>query len=275
MPKQAQERIVVSVDWDFFFNEDPMWDWNHKEAKFFLEAIWYARFESFALSPRLGERDLEQFYKPNPLYKSFWGKLQELGFDFSNAWLCIVGDSHIGAWSVLSGLPVAHVYNFDFHHDVAYYDLKDKVECGNWLGQLLAKKKRLTATVVYPTAKRRDEEFHLPESVDALVGDRVRATAFRSLEYTPRKVTYLYICRSGCWTPPWADKQYVEFVQGVSNGSKPMWFADLLSGKDKSKLDLANPMILRNWDRAEALRQTEEFCKHIALLKEANAAQAQ
>mgnify|MGYP001609838404 CR=1 FL=1 len=259
-----QERVAVNVDWDFFFKEDPMWDWGHREALIFLDLMWYNRFESFALSPRLGAQDLEHFYQPNRLYKRFWSKLESLGFDFSQA-LPLVGDSNIGAWSYFSGVPVKHVYNFDFHHDVAYHDLDKMVECGNWLGQLLKLKKRLTSTIVYPTKQRRDEEFHLPESVDSLVGSRVYATDLRSLEAAPRKVNYLYICRSGCWTPPWADSQYIQFVSQVSNGNKPTWFAELLQNKE---LDLANPLVPRSWDRAQALEQTEQFLKIVQARRE-------
>lgn len=264
--------IAVNIDWDFFFKEEEDWDWGHREALIFLELMWYHRFESFALSPRLGQQDLEQFYQPSPLYKHFKTKLEALGFDFSNAVL-VVGDSNLGAWSTFSSLPVTYVYNFDYHHDVAYHDLNTQVDCGNWLGQLLRKKKQLSATVVYPTQERLKREFKFPlkgRTANMIEGwlmkSRLGSKAIKTLEPKKRKVSFLFICRSGCWTPPWADTKFLELVNGFSE--HPIWYVDLLS--DKSA-DLANPLVARNWDREEALRQTEEFREQIEKRRSVNA----
>lgn len=263
MPKRVEDYIAVNVDWDFFFKEDSMWDWGHRESSLFLEAAWQWRFEQFLGSQSMGGRDLEQFYQPNILYKSFWEELQRLGFDFSDA-LFLIGESNLGAWSSFANMPVSHVYNFDFHHDVAYEDLGKRVDCGNWLGQLLREKKRLTATIVYPTKERQADEFHLPESVETLIGSKIQATTFRALEEAPRKVRYLFICRSGSWTPPWADDQFLGFIGQAPSDSKPIWYAELLHNE---KADLANPLVPRVWDRAAAVEQAEQYQKLIKEIK--------
>lgn len=254
MKSRASNTVALNIDWDFFFKEDVRWDWGHREARLFLEEMWHIRFQSFWAQGK----DLQSLYRPRALYASFWHDLQVLGFDVSHA-ICVYAESNLGAWGVFSGLNgIGHIYNFDSHHDVAYGALSDMIDCGNWLGHLLKKRKSLSATVVYPTTDRMAEEFNFfPEAASAVdewkAQGRLGATGFSSLKYKPREVSVVFICRSGCWTPPWADSKFVQLVRSYPRES--VYLKEILP----ELVDFGDPMVKRKWNREEERKHADEY----------------
>lgn len=209
------KQVFVTVDWDFFFHEDQSWDWGHRENSFFGDQMWSIRASGALLSGH----DLEKEYVPDDSYRVFWSRLQELGFDFSRA-LMRYADSHLGAYMMARIANLGHydMYNFDNHQDVAYNegDVKDSsVHCGNWLGKVLDINTRIKATVVYPYRDCIQEDFEAVQtySPGLISSGRLKAEILGSMQPVSRTVDIVYVARSGSWTPPWADSQFLEFVK--------------------------------------------------------------
>jgi len=200
--------LGVSVDWDFFFPNINQWDYGHKENPFFINQIWQLR----ASSP---SNPIEKIV-PRESYRRFWNRLEKLGLKPP---ICFVTESHTFNFDLVmleEGLDVLLV--FDQHVD-AYDKHPEHVTCENWLLQSLRRAPQLRAYVVLPTHQWDDDKANGPE-IPEDVSDRltlVKDPHFEGLaqEFRGANVLASYICRSGAWTPPWSDDQFMDFLSGV------------------------------------------------------------
>lgn len=189
----------VTIDWDFFIPEDPMWDFGHKEAPFFLKQIWGARIRYFREMATTGEE------------REFWDKL----WDKLPLPVCPslrVSESHLAVWND----PALHMANavvlIDQHHDMFGDGKSDTVDCGNWLAAWLRQKRNRRAIWVRPDHSWGEG---LPDG-NKFKFLRSRTVVLDSIdELDPRDMpnATLHVCRSGAWTPPWLDAQFNRFVE--------------------------------------------------------------
>lgn len=238
--------LCLNVDWDFFFNEDPIWDWGHKETPFFTTAIWEIRFKSFY------PRRLDKFFTHRKEYVRFWKDLQFKGFDFSHTF-GIMGDSNISAFWALNS--ATRILSFDNHHDILYHEeFTDMLDCGNWMGQLLRKRKSTTAQVVYLNERRMKEEFSFSNELPLswVENGRLSATDFHSLS-KGGKVDRVFICRSSAWTPPWSDKALIKLLTLAPFPIAPI---SKFPGSFPKDL-LPDPMLPREWNLDKSLLEAE------------------
>ena len=180
---------ILSIDWDYFFPDNTPYDWGAHESNWvFYEIVWSARCSAQNI---ITKADMLEEYIPN-IPENFWSIV-------TNKPKIIVADSHCQIWNQLPRNST--VYNLDAHHDCGYHE-KDHVDCSNWgqYGLLLDKIKKLK--VFYPTWRRNS-----PES-KPLFGPS-------STDYgLPRKQKFdlIFVCRSSCWTPPWWDPTFDDFL---------------------------------------------------------------
>jgi len=224
MPKS----VYLNIDWDYFVREKLEWDWGHSEgSSIFSDVMWHARAIGFAMQGV--DLDVEtdpirhSFPKPGAFAK-FLTEDMGMVFDPQAGYDFVVGDSHGYAPQFYSGQDM--VINFDAHHDCGYHprsQLREWVkhgntEAGSWLWRLLNKYPKLQAQVMYPRWKGwadyegRDFTDMLEDNMwDRLTFDVVEDNMDWS-EYHGAHVTGVYIARSGAWTPPWTDEDFVQFV---------------------------------------------------------------
>lgn len=213
MARVSNRPRVLSVDWDYFFPDLVPYDWGHFEAPFMREVVWNARVTSRNL--KTGVEALEEVRPDQSMVVGFWDRVMT---DEAPKKV-FVYDSHLDLFEIIRdeiGKPV-HVTNFDQHHDLGYRNNNDQnVDCANWarMGILLDLIK--SYRVVYPAWRKDHPEGETYPLMGQLIGYE---------EPQPDPYDYVFVCRSSAWCPPWADDEFVEFVNNL--GVK---FPSLISG---------------------------------------------
>lgn len=206
------KRTLVSIDWDFFVPEKPEWDLGHQESEMFLRMLWMMRGHLIDQMKTSGEE------------KDFFRRLDlpSLGVTTS--------DSHAYAFQQLVDGGYDQLILFDTHHDCWGSSKDDNIMCHNWVRIWLSLSPKHKVIWVYPNPDVL-EGYPLPKDL----ANQVKLVAYGSLKLQTDTVAGLHICRSGCWTPPWLDKNFIEFVQsynprrivtlqdGVWNPMKERW----------------------------------------------------
>lgn len=237
----------LSIDWDFFVRCLGEWDWSHKETPFFMGSeMWTIRLAPY-LSQNMdlmAEMEPDKWARPKP--SDFWSVLKGLGYDFDYLDTFVVAESHSAAAPLFyenvtwTGGTPDYIINFDAHHDLGYCEwkrLNEMIEegtctCDMWLCALLEWLPGVKVRVVYPDWLREETSIkrqrkHIEERLPQYMLDKVELGFFEnkdgSVGDVVRKpgetieVTTLMICRSGAWTPPWLDEQFVDFVRGAEH----------------------------------------------------------
>jgi hypothetical protein len=189
-------KTLVTVDWDFFVPENPNWDMGHEENLLFLNFMWKTRAGLFDMIKTTG------------LEKGFW---ERTGLKAKAGDYTYVSDSHLFAYGLLKGID--NVVLVDAHHD-CWKEGGKNVYCHNWLRLWLEKNKKNRATWVCPEWAAGN--FTLPADMD-------RVTVVHEMpDVSKMNVRDVHICRSGCWTAPWLDKQFIEFVEDRGGWEVPL-----------------------------------------------------
>jgi len=132
------------------------------------------------------------------------------------------------------------IINFDAHHDLGYCEwarLEEMIEegtctCDMWLCALLDWFPKVEARIVYPNWLREESSIErqwksLTDKLPQYMLDRVEMGFFEDEDGSvsdvvchPKEeieVQALFICRSGAWTPPWLDHQFINFVEEIAS----------------------------------------------------------
>jgi hypothetical protein len=198
---------ILSIDWDYFFTDSFPYDWGHKENGFFLEAIWPMRLNNH--NQATGVPAFEE-YKPT-IPKDFWKRVVK------GSSLMFVAESHA---SILA-LPFrkAIITNLDAHHDCGYND-NPELECGNWAKD---KDRIKEYHLCYPAWRLDNGEGYTSQGREP---DSVRFDLPALADYD-----LVFVCRSGCWTPPWYDMKFRSFLKQSGFQTD---FLDQYAGRNRS-----------------------------------------
>jgi hypothetical protein len=178
----------LTIDWDFFVPEKAIWDISHRESELYLNFLWTHRAGLIEHSKTSGEE------------KSFW---RQLGVDMPDK-VC-VSDSHAYAYAVPGDAD--RVVLFDAHHD-CWARNGDGVACDNWLRIWLEQDEAREALWVYP--KHMIDNWG-KQSIPKDLRSRVEVMEWKG-KIELDEVDSVHVCRSGCWTPPWLDEDFIAFV---------------------------------------------------------------
>lgn len=216
---------VLSIDWDFFIaatNEERGYMFpdggNEGLAPYVQNVVWASHYGNPSYDLKKVGVDREA--------------LKKIRFVLSNqrqvkAHNCVaammVTDSHKYAYdfitdSLLSPQQPIEVYNVDFHHDI--YDIpgsidvssidlphdtydvkpgKDEVDCGNWL-RILSRDYHVS-----PHWIAREDSDAEGETQEAL--PRATLDDLMNIQFD-----IVFICRSGMWSPPHLDIEFIRLV---------------------------------------------------------------
>jgi len=191
---------ILSVDYDFFVREDPMWDYGHDEnSNIFKTIAWFARY---------GTQDL--YEECDFKYADFYPielieRLKEKGFLFSEDIKIGIADSHKDAYDFVKEQGRCDLYNFDAHHDM--YKGNKVLDCGNWLAKLI--KARLVAKAIW-VKPRWLKEFGL--GIDHI--DKLKQCFWEDLPTQNPNIKFdaVFFCRSGAWVPPHHDADFLRMA---------------------------------------------------------------
>jgi len=101
-----------------------------------------------------------------------------------------------------------NVYNIDFHDD-CYDSGHSEINCGNWAKLLI--NRNIINSVSW--VKRSDSQCENSEIIGQVYG------SIHDLYYNPtikEGIDYIFICRSGMWTPPHLDDEFVKLVYTIA-----------------------------------------------------------
>jgi hypothetical protein len=206
-------RLLV-VDFDYFFpvverasdskfpHEWLLYDWNHCEAKFYIEKfLWTIRAEAFV------RRGVE-LPKTSGLEQTFWQR-----FKISPKAKLFYADSNVYAADFCVRRKVKELYLFDAHHDCGYHEKSidrvldsDRIDCGDWMLAYALRDAKLH--VRYP--KWRAYAMQLEPEPECEVDRRVD-------DEQPLRMRFdrVFVCRSGAWVAPWLDEAFFKFIEAA------------------------------------------------------------
>ena len=203
--------LVCSIDFDFFIEENPILDMGHREEGLFLNGMWAIREEQWAAQGK----SAREMMPMRMGVVEFVARLRRL----LNVPLCEVpafaAESHAALPKALdmAGIKRCDIVNFDAHHDIAYghcpKDLVEKFDCGSWGGHLLETGRAKNYAQVYPEWRRKWPEMN--EERRLMMAAQWEAEFLYWNDWRPekrRKVAAVFLCRSGCWTPPCHDREF-------------------------------------------------------------------
>ena len=203
---------VLSVDWDFFFCDTAQFDWGHRESTFFAEAIWGLRAGMRSLFT--GESAIEIMQPDKGRLRGFWKRFAH----WLPPRLLIVCESHLSLLEFLRANNLANstIWNFDAHHDLGYEMQEDN--CGNWALKAFEEGLLSDYRLVYPEWRKalpeRKEGVPVPTGLKVDVMYKIPRIEF---------FDFVFICRSGSWTPTWSDAAWQRFIRYFKTNHPMTW----------------------------------------------------
>lgn len=199
---------ILSIDWDYFYPDSAPYDMGHNEnhSPTLSMILWHTRTNSHNLLT--GEPLLDAYVPTVP--EDFWSKV------LKNKPTILVADSHFRIWdNLLSENFNTVVTSIDAHHDCGYGPLGNRLDCGNWAAHAIKLYRIKELHIHYPAWRRTIKEPR-------------RKVAPTSVSYTlpePAKYDRIFMCRSGTWTTPWHDEQFLKLIE---NSKCPVTFLEEL-----------------------------------------------
>lgn len=195
----------ISVDWDYFVPENRAWDMSHAESPMYMDILWQTRL---ALMDEMKVVDEA---------KTFWTWVQSwCSLDVTDVW---VSESHGAAIIDPELRNVDVLVLFDQHHDCWPHKGRntDHIFCDTWVRGWLENDDTRKVIWVRPDYQppyiNPERSFSLPKDL------KRRFTCVNRPDFNAQvlglqdvKVSAVNICRSGAWTPPWLDPQFLDFV---------------------------------------------------------------
>jgi len=208
---------LLSIDWDYFIS-----DQNHQVLSFIENKrtvldLWYKRY----LQSQRSGINLMHLYFLSPDVKNFWTKIRSV-FTIDSKPHVFVSDSHKLSYYIAKHYSCEHVYSFDAHADLGYGGLSSldyEVNCGNWLGKLFRDKLIKSASIIYSPftyeTPENFEEINRLFNIEYISHDELEILGHKQSFQRTNIISYIHICRSGAWTPPWYDADFDQFVQDL------------------------------------------------------------
>jgi hypothetical protein len=201
-------KIGLSIDFDYFCFENPIWDFGHGEvnALFKSSALWAARYLHVDLN---NEVTLDKAdFNPADIIK----ELKLKGLNIIDGAKMGMADSHKYAYDFFNKYSnnIDAIVNCDAHHDCWPYDPKNKPDCGNWLTALGKPVKW-----IIPKWKNLEADEAPSIAIDKYTWDAFQIDI-------PNIVTAAFICRSSAWVPPHLDAAYSEFAGIMAENFYPV-----------------------------------------------------
>lgn len=218
MTNKSEHLKVLSIDWDFFIDADEKTrsemfpdGGNENLPQFIMDFIWSNRYAS---NPALENISVDQ---------CALDRIKNIVDDLNIGHLWIV-DSHKHIYDAIAQLhrpgQEIDIVNIDFHHD-CYDHNEDKVDCGNWVLQVLQNGFNKVGDGQYLWVYRPGTED--PAEGIGYTGtfnDQCGCNYLDRLQPSESKVCWdwedvdlLFICRSSMWSPPHLDDQFIEFCE--------------------------------------------------------------
>lgn len=195
-------KTLLTIDFDAFVPEDPLWDFGHSDTEFMTDIIWMHRYQ------------LRHLIHTTGYERMFWQYNSELAKRVKTP--IRLSESHLHAWTVAEECGCSRVVSVDAHHDCWEARQADRVHCDNWLRVWLQTRGAGRNSVWY------QPEWSWNMFNTDMLPRRPMAT-LPGMLLTNDKEIVLHVCRSGAWVAPWLDDDFVRFVvEAVTRTGQPM-----------------------------------------------------
>jgi len=202
------EKCLLSIDWDYFIYTRNQWGSYIENNKSLIDS-WYKRY----IQAKARGEDIQKAFRLSSELDGFWAKIKKC-FKFVTNIKTYVSDSHALSYGIAKENNCNVVYLFDSHADLGYGGLSAldfEVNCSNWLGRLLKEKQVEKAYIFYsPFTEEKPENFKPMNKMY-----NISYCNFKDLVGKYIAVLAIHICRSGAWTPPWLDRKFYRFIDGL------------------------------------------------------------
>lgn len=206
--------MILSIDWDWFIPTVDAFDLGHHESEFFLNALWHTRGYLIDQMKTSGQE------------VDFWSNMRKI-VDLQTTEIK-VSESHLSAFRLVE-TSNEHLILVDAHHDCWPFDARNKrVDCANWvaawikLGRHALGIERCVIWVV--PSKEYIKMFQ--GTIQRGVRNNLMIITMEQLPGVLSKIepeiSVVHACRSGCWVPPWLDKEWLAFLKASGLEIKPM-----------------------------------------------------
>ena len=234
---------ILSIDWDYFFPPSQEYDWGaHEDNPIFHEVIWYARCNARNIITR--EHVLDEYIPTIP--DTFWNIV-------TNNPPMVVSNSHLGIWPYIKDNRDIYLTNIDAHHDCGYGTEEEtkrmlcsrssQIDCSNW-GLFGCYEHKIRQFIqVYPLWRSTHVESWESSPKSSAVGLVWEEQCQLPM---PKAYDLVFVCRSSCWTPPWYDTRFSEFLD---ESGLEYEFLDRLVQRERSPDLEEAKMCAENMDR--------------------------
>jgi hypothetical protein len=194
----------LSVDFDFFARELPLWDFGHSEEGMIHElapTLWQMRYGSVDLHEEAGIHRAD--FEPVTILRALSSK--GIRFDSRRKGRFAIADSHAHGYSFFRSSPKPDMLiSLDAHHD--FFGTSARLDCGNWARLLYDEWRDVPFCQVYPGWKE-------PE-LDGAPTRPIRLERWPSWKGLAQPVTVrnVFVCRSPSWVPPHLDEHFYTLV---------------------------------------------------------------
>lgn len=218
---------VLSIDWDYFvdcpidFKVENFPDGgNENLSEWVLDAIWVNRYAQCRKLKDVDE-DTKELIKLRIMLKQVVNQYTTV----------VIADSHKDIYKYLeqfrqTKIPI-DLYNIDFHHDV-YGFQNDDVDCGNWL-RLFMNSSNNHDKDTYTWVRREDSEL----SGDEIIDDNSIVGIPKELSESTTPFQFVFLCKSGVWSPPHLDKEFLSLCRLLNKLSNKSAISDQIALKDR------------------------------------------
>ena len=209
---------VLSVDFDYFIDTTlkervllfpdsgtENWDWDTQIL------IWTSLYSTSVSNKKLhGQKDIREIGVLNDEI--------DILFDLVDMYIkedtqLLISESHKEIASLINknknSNEKINVYNIDFHDD-CFSSSETEIHCGNWARILVNEK--IIDNISW--IKRHDSEY---------IGSDIIHNIYNSIQElynNPRTLSagidHIFICRSGMWSPPHLDDEFVRLAYGIA-----------------------------------------------------------
>ncbi len=204
---------ICSIDWDYFFPNSIFYDWGHNEN--FPDMLWNIRADNIPiLNKKYNEKDiaLHNYIPDQNKLKDFWNNIK-----IKENLNLIITESHLDISYIFDSILLydeISIYNFDAHHDI--YSSEEELDCGNWAYHFLNSDESITHYhIIYPEWRKTEPDMKIDMKIDI-------NTHYQIPDNLPI-FDILFICRSGAWTPSWADDDWINFIECWKQKSSSIW----------------------------------------------------
>jgi len=206
--------IALSIDWDFF-TPGAARMWEHSSIDETLHFLWenWKQDRLMTMADKVKAVNATGFWK----WLSKWVVL-------SPNRQVVVSESHAAMHDLLT-YKHSTLLLFDSHHDcypLSPWNDDAEPDCGNW-GTFWMKKRNKKGQVLWVSQLKQRDENTIKSRIEYSVRKNVRAYVLKGIEPVldsmcekaggKIKMDFIHICRSGCWAPPWTDKDFLTFLE--------------------------------------------------------------